>query len=137
MEQMAVNWISVLAASLVGFVVGFLWYGPVFGAAWMRSIGMDPEVMKNAPKKGMRQIFTISFLLQWVMAFCLAMFLGTDVTTATGTLYGFLAGLPWVAFALTINALYEQKPWSYIVINGGYWTVTFTLMGAILGTWHG
>ena len=135
--ELAINWISVLGASLVGFAVGALWYGPLFGNAWMRSLHMDPEVVKNAPKKSMRQLYTIVFILQWSMAFCLAAFLGPDITTATGTLYGFLTGLPWVAFALTVNALFEEKPWSYIFINGGYWTVTFTLMGAILGTWHG
>jgi hypothetical protein len=137
MEQVAINWFSVLGASLVGFAVGGLWYGPVFGTAWMRSLGMDPEVMKNAPKPGMARIFGITFVLQFIMAYCLAMFFGNQITTATGALYGFLAGLPWVAFALAINALYEQKPASYIFINGGYWTVTFTLMGLVLGTWHG
>jgi hypothetical protein len=135
--ELAINWISVLAASVIGFAVGGLWYGPLFGDAWMRSLGMDPEVVKKAPKKGMRQLFTIVFLLQWCMAFCLAMFFGPEITTATGTAYGFLTGFAWVAFALTVNALFEQKPWSYIFINGAYWTVTFTLMGAILGTWHG
>ena len=136
-EGVAINWISVLAASVVGFVVGGLWYGPLFGHPWMRSLGMDPDVVKNAPKKGLRRIFTIVFILQWCMAVCLAFFFGPDITTATGSLYGLFTGLFWVAFALTVNALFEQKPWSYIFINAGYWTVTFVLMGAILGTWHG
>ena len=118
--ELAVNWISILVASVIGFAVGGLWYGPLFGDAWMRSLGMDPEVVKKAPKKGMRQLFTIVFLLQWGMAFCLAMFFGPEITTATGTAYGFLTGFAWVAFALTVNALFEQKPWSYIFINGAY-----------------
>ncbi len=135
--ELAVNWLSVVGAGLAAMVIGSLWYGPLFGGAWMRSLGMDPEVMKNAPRKGLRQILTIVFLLEWGMAFCLAMFFGPEITTATGTFYGFLTGFAWVAFALAVNALFEQKPWSYIFINGGYWTVTFTVMGVILGTWHG
>jgi hypothetical protein len=137
MGEVAINWLSVLGATLVGFALGALWYGPLFGTAWMRSLGMDPEVMKNAPKTGVGRIMSITFILQWVMAYCLAMFFGTEITTLTGTLYGFLAGFAWVAFALAVNALFEQKPASYIFINGGYWTVNFTLMGVILGTWHG
>jgi len=136
-EGMAINWISVLAAAVTGFAVGGLWYGPLFGNPWMRALGMDPEVARKSSKKGLRQIFTIVFILQWGMAVCLAFFFGPDITTATGLLYGFFTGLFWVAFALTVNALFEQKSWSYIFINAGYWTVTFTLMGAILGTWHG
>jgi len=135
--ELVVNWLSVLAASVAGFGIGALWYGPLFGTPWMRALGMDPEVMKKAPKKGLRQILTLVFLLHWCMAFCLAMFFGPEITTATGTFYGFLAGLALVGFALAVNALFEQKPWSYIFINGGYWTVDFTVMGVILGTWHG
>jgi hypothetical protein len=37
--------------------------------------------------------------------------------------------------ALAVNALFEQKPASYIFINGAYWTITFTLMGLIIGWW--
>jgi hypothetical protein len=133
----AINWISILGAAVIGMILGALWYGPLFGSVWMRSLGMDPELVMSAPKKGLRQLLTIVFLLHWCMAFCLAMFFGTDITTATGLLYGFLVGLPLVAFALTVNALFEQKPWAYIVINGGYWTLSFALMGAVLGTWHG
>lgn len=136
MEQVSINWFAVLAASLIGFAVGFLWYGPLFGAAWLRSLGRDPAEMQQAPKAGMGRIFGISFVLQFIMAMCLAFFFDNNITSLTGLLYGFLTGLPWVAFALTINALYEQRPWSYILINGGYWTLTFSLMGLLLGTWR-
>jgi MFS family permease len=134
MDEMSVNWFSVAGASIVGFVVGFLWYGPLFGKAWLKAVGLTEE---DTRKANMVKVFGISFVLQFMMAYCLAMFFGPDITTATGTLFGFLAGLPWVAAAIAINALYEQKSWQYILINGGYWTVTFTVMGVVLGTWHG
>jgi MFS family permease len=134
MDEMSVNWFSVAGASIVGFVVGFLWYGPLFGKAWLKAVGLTEE---DTRKANMVKVFGISFVLQFMMAYCLAMFFGPDITTATGTLFGFLAGMPWVAAAIAINALFEQKPWQYILINGGYWTVTFTLMGVVLGTWHG
>ncbi|MDZ7714842.1 MAG: DUF1761 domain-containing protein [Balneolaceae bacterium] len=50
-------------------------------------------------------------------------------------LYGFLTGFGWVFFALAVNNLYEQSSWKYICINGGYWTVTFTVMGLIIRAW--
>jgi MFS family permease len=134
MQEMAINWFSVTGASVVGFIVGFLWYGPLFGKVWMVTVGLTEE---DTRKANMVKVFGISFVLQFMMAYCLAMFFGPDITTATGTLFGFLAGMPWVAAAITINALYEQKSWQYILINGGYWTVTFTLMVVVLGTWHG
>jgi hypothetical protein len=35
-----------------------------------------------------------------------------------------------------IISLFERKPWSYVLINGGYLTVALTLMGLILGAWR-
>ena len=135
MAEVDINWVAVLAAALVGLIVGGLWYGPLFGDAWMRSLGLDPVVVKSQPSTGLRRRFSIVFMLQWVMALCLAMFIGNAPDLLMGALYGFLAGLPWVAFALAVNALFEQKPASYIFINGAYWTITFTLMGLIIGWW--
>jgi len=37
---------------------------------------------------------------------------------------------------LGIVALFERRPLSYSLINGGYLTLALTLMGAILGAWR-
>jgi hypothetical protein len=49
---------------------------------------------------------------------------------------GALAGFGWVAMAIAIIAVFENRSWSYIAINGGYMTVAFIVMGAILGAWR-
>jgi hypothetical protein len=33
-------------------------------------------------------------------------------------------------------ALFERRSWRYVAVNGGYWIVAFTVMGAILGAWR-
>lgn len=128
----AINWLAVIAASLVGFAIGFVWYGPLFGKAWLNSTGLTEEEIQDS---NMAKIFGITFVLQFIMAYFLAMFFGGEVSLQEGTFYGFLTGFGWVAMALTVNALYEHKSWKYIFINGGYWVVVFTLMGLILGAW--
>lgn len=35
-----------------------------------------------------------------------------------------------------IICLFERKPWSYVLINGGFLTVGLTVMGLILGAWR-
>lgn len=76
------------------------------------------------------------------MAFNLAMFLtgspeaAAQMDAGTGAFYGFLTGFGWIFFALAVNSLYEQKSWKYIFINGGYWSVSFTVMGLIIGAWR-
>jgi len=138
MDFSAINWLAVIAASLVGFAIGFVWYGPLFGKPWMASLGITPDKTQQG---NMAKIFGLSFVFQLIMSFCLAMFFYGDptaaaaITAGSGAFYGFLTGIGWVATAMAVNALYEQKSWVYMVINGGFWTVVFTLMGLILGAW--
>ena len=60
----------------------------------------------------------------------LAMFIGKE-DFAFGTIAGFMAGFGWVAFSIAIISLFENRPLKYVLINGGYMIVSFTLMGAI------
>lgn len=61
-----INWLAVLAASLVGFGVGFLWYGPLFGKVWMAESGMTEEKVAEG---NMAKIFGLSLVFQVIMAF--------------------------------------------------------------------
>ena len=71
------------------------------------------------------------------MALNLAMFLNDPKTTLVwGATAGFLAGCGWVGMGLGIVSLFERRPWSYVLINGGYLTVALVPMGAILGGWR-
>ena len=35
-----------------------------------------------------------------------------------------------------IVAVFEHRPLSYVIVNGGYLTVALTVMGALLGGWR-
>jgi hypothetical protein len=63
METVAINWLAVVAASLVGFAIGFIWYGPLFGKPWMASVGMTEE---DAQKGNMAKIFGFTFIFQFI-----------------------------------------------------------------------
>ncbi|MEQ8265368.1 DUF1761 domain-containing protein [Pseudohaliea sp.] len=134
MDPSVINLPAVVVAALVGFVIGGAWYAPaLFGAAWQRAAGLDDATVAGGNKA---MIFGLAFLFLLVMAFCLAMFLAAPgVTLASGALYGFLTGFGWLFFAIGVVALFERRPWAYLLVNGGYWVVTMTAMGAILGAW--
>jgi hypothetical protein len=135
MDFSTINYFAVLAAAVSTFVLGGLWYSPVlFGKAWMRANNFTDADVQTFSKARM---FGWSIVLSLVMAINLAMFLGGAGTNATwGMTAGALAGLGWVAMAIAIIALFENKSWAYIAINGGYMTVAFTVMGLILGAWR-
>jgi hypothetical protein len=47
MDLFSVNWIAVVAAALMGFMVGGIWYGPIMGKKWMGAVGLSEEQIKN------------------------------------------------------------------------------------------
>ncbi len=138
MDFSSINLLAVLVATLSTFLVGWLWYGPLFGKAWMDAVGFTEEDLQEG---NMAKIFGLAFIFELIMAFNLAMFLtgspeaAETMSAGTGAFYGFLTGFGWIFFAIAVHSLYEKKSWKYIFINGGYWTVSFTIMGLILGAW--
>ena len=132
---MNINYLAVVAAAASAFLIGGLWYSPaLFQRPWMAANGFTEADMK---KGNQGTIFGGSFVLCLLMAFNLAAFLGApDTTTTWGATAGALAGVGWVAFGIGVVALFERRPLAYTLINGGYWAVALTVMGAILGAWR-
>ncbi len=135
MDMEQINYLAVVAAATSAFVVGGLWYSPLlFGAAWMRANNFTEEQV-NGFSKG--RMFGWSFVFLLIMAANLAIFLADDKTDwVWGMMAGVLAGAGWVAAAIGVVGLFENKSWTYICINGGYNVVTFALMGLIIGAWR-
>jgi hypothetical protein len=52
-----------------------------------------------------------------------------------GAALGFHVGLFFIAGSFLINYMFEQKTMKLWLVNGGFHTVQFTIMGAILGLW--
>ena len=135
MDFSTINYLAVLVAALSTFILGGLWYSPMlFGKAWMRVNNFTDADLQTFSKARM---FGWSFIFSLVMAANLAMFLaGPATNTVWGMTAGALAGLGWVAMASAIVGVFENKSWPYILINGGYMTVAFVVMGAIIGAWR-
>lgn len=125
---------AVLAAGLSSLVLGGVWYSPaLFARAWMRESGITEEKARAAnPAKTLG----ITFVLSLIGAAVFAMFLGPRPEPAVAAAAGFAAGLCWVAGSFGINYLFEQRSLKLFLINGGYHTLQYTLIGLILGLWH-
>ncbi|MDA0688614.1 MAG: DUF1761 domain-containing protein [Proteobacteria bacterium] len=126
----AINWLSVIIAAVSAFMVGGLWYGPLFGKAWAEGFGLSDEYLAS---RNMPMVFGVSLLLSFIAAINLEMFIGAEATLAFGVFAGFTAGFGWVAAFLGILYLFEKRTLKVFLINGGYCVVALTTMGAILG----
>ncbi len=129
-----IDWLAVLTAAVATFLIGGLWYGPLFGRRWMAASGVGEERLREG---GRGRIFGVAFLLQLVAAAVLALFVPTQTTVGTGALAGFAVGLFWVATSLGVIYLYERRPLAHWAVNAGYQMIAYAVMGAILGAWPG
>ena len=127
-----VNFVAALVAALSGFVIGGLWYGPLFQKPWMRLTGMTKE---KGAEASMAVTFGLSYALNFVAAVGIAMLMGPHRSALFGAHAGLAAGIFFVATALGVIYLFEQRPLRLFFINAGYQIVNFTVMGLILGVW--
>jgi hypothetical protein len=128
-----IHWLAVIVAAIAGFPIGALWYGPLFGSAWMAHTGFSKE---RAQQANMAKIYGTTLVLNLVIATSLAMFIGSTATWQDGLFAGFMAGLTFVAAAFGISYLFELRAFRHWAINAGFQVVVFSVMGTILGAWH-
>lgn len=129
-----INWLAVLVASFAGFVVGGIWYGPLFGKAWMAASGMTEEKIKEG---NMGKTYGLAWFFTLIISINFGFFFNDpSIDLTAGATYGFATGLGFMMMAVAINALFEQRSAKYILINGGYWVVLSTLIGLIIGAWR-
>jgi len=129
-----VNWLAVIVATVAAFLLGGLWYSKkIFGAKWMQEIGLTEESLDQTH---VARTFITTFVLQFIAATALAVYLGSDSSLMSGLLSGGLVGLLWIATAYAITYLFEQRTMRLFLINAGFYVVQFALMGTILGAWH-
>ena len=128
----ALNWFGILVAAVSAFMLGGLWYGPLFKTAWCREAGVDPDA---APKHPAR-VFGTAFVASLVAAAAFAWYLGPAPGLQHAVLSGLWIGLAFVATSFGINYAFAQRSFQLWLIDSGYHTLQFVLYGLILGLWH-
>jgi hypothetical protein len=132
-----VNWVAILVTSIVGFLIGGLWYSILFGKRWIALSGLRDEQLKV----GAALAYGLGFLCTFVMAYMMSRFIdyvfkAPDRTLKNGVL---LALMVWVGFVATtglMNDLFGRKPILRWLIETLHFLVVLLAMGAILGAWQ-
>jgi hypothetical protein len=125
---------AALVGTVAGFVLGALWYGPLFGRAWTAALGISRDELQRGFNPALT--YGLTFVLGFIASFVFGMFLGPHPSVTLGVGAGAAAGICWVATALATNYLFERRRPALMLINGGYHAVRFTLIGlsfALLG----
>ncbi len=128
------DYLTILLAAVASMVLGFLWYGPVFGKPWMKAMGKSEADMAQAKSKGMAKMMLINFVATLVMAWVLN--LVEDRTGAMSLMSALKwAGVLWLGFMAPVelnDVLFGGRSVKVFVINAGYLLVSMLAMAAVL-----
>lgn len=129
----AVNYLAVVVAAVVAFVIGGIWYGPVFGKRWMALLARPRDQMGQAPV-GFALGGVAALVNAWVLAF---LAVNANVTGALdGIVLGFFAWLGLMATITATQAVFEGRSWKLWLLNNAHNVLVQAVMGAIVAGWR-
>lgn len=127
------NWWAILAATVMAFAIGGLWYGPLFLKAWMKALGKTEDELPPAAAP-----FIISFFAALITSIVLAALIKTlGITMLTGGLtIGLLMGVGFIAASMASDSAFCRSGVPLFLIQSGY-RVTYSIaMGGVLAVWQ-
>lgn len=127
------DWLCAATAAIVYYVLGGLWFTPLFGRAWDRSIGHDRSTDDGRFPASYYVVPLVGAVISTGVVACLVAVIdpgGVAASMAVGAGVGVA-----VAAASTTNALtpHTPKPYQFAAVTGGYHLVACTLAGLVIG----
>lgn len=121
---MTLPYVGILAATVAQFIIGAIWYMPVFGNLWGKIHGMDkvPAEERKVMQKSMVPFLLIQLFFTLVTSVVLAIFV--TYLPSSWNVYA-LAGFFWVGFVVPTQV-------SAVIFGGteGKWVVKKILIMA-------
>ena len=97
--EISLNWIAISVCTLIMFIGGAVWHGPIFGKLWMKIHHGDRKFTEEENKKlmeGMWKLILSEFIVSLFIIISLA-FLIKMLPSLSGIHVGFLV---WIGFVL-------------------------------------
>ena len=138
--MLSINYLAVLVCAVLAMVVGYVWYGPMFGRKWMEIAGASPDDLEARKKmqKGVTVLYIVQFLLTLFQVYVLAYYIAgwTDASGVENSLWIWAAFImPTVAATAMWNNDSAKVSWARFLIQAGYQLVIFVIFGLVLGFW--
>ncbi|MGJ4786792.1 DUF1761 domain-containing protein [Leptospira koniambonensis] len=138
-----ISYLAILVGVLANVVIGFLWFGPIFGKVWAKEMGyenMEPDT--KAMIKSMVIMIIGSFLTAFVLTHSLFVWKPSSWNLpgdGPAWKYGaYAAFYTWLGFYIPMllgSVAWESKSWKLFFINAGYNLVSLAAIGQILAVW--
>ena len=159
---MPTNIYMIFVAALIPFLLGAIWYGPLFEKPWMKANGFTKETLE---KGNMAVIFGVSYLMMVLFSFAMSGYaihqtsvwglfmpevqeVGSAIHADTvefmqkygdrhrtfghGAAHGMIFAIFFALPIISVISLFERRGWKYVMIHFGYWLLTSVLVGGLL-----
>ena len=132
MDFSTVNFLAVFVAAISAFVVGGIWYGPLFSKPWQALMGLSDEKIQSGHPA---MVFGPALVLTLVQATALAALLGPGAGAINGLATAVMIAVLFIATSVGVNYLFARHPRKLFFIDAGYIVTEFAVMGLIIGAW--
>ena len=140
--ELGIYMTGIAIAVVAKFILGFIWYTPLFGKAWGKEMGYDlNEKPDNSIMfKGMAFMVFGNILFAWVFAHNIAAWTFVPGMNEMGNFSNAMSAaiFTWLGFYLPVElggTVWEKKSWKLFAINTGYHLASLLLVAFILTYW--
>ncbi len=134
--MLAIFILPLIGAVLVT-VFGALWYGPLFGKAYMNAMGVTPPADMQSAKKGMMVGMILEFLMNFIMffGFLTLMNLAFAGTYSAALVFALLFWFFVIMPQKGSNAIWTGKStksnWVLFGLGAGYSLISFVIVAPL------
>jgi hypothetical protein len=132
---MKINYLAVIVAAVVHFIIGGLWYGFLFANTFIDIVGRA-QLEQMAADSHWSQ-YLVAFVTSLVLVYILAHFIQYtgSKTVAGGMQTAFWLWLGFVVTTQLSSVIFEQRRLGLYLLNIGYQLVACLICGVILAAW--
>lgn len=133
--NLKINHAAAIVCIVLLHLLGFLWYGPIFGENWMAMVELDPSAAQSG--SGQAGLWITNLIASAAQVYVLAwLFTQLKVTTGLrGAAIAFLLTFCLHHLPLMSGNMFSGEPYGLAWITGGFALVALTISGFILGAW--
>ncbi len=130
-----VNMLAVVLGTLAFFVIGAIWYGPLFGRQWRELTGITEETVKAGPQPGQKPVWLI-MLLAFLLEMVVVLMLGHNIARTNPAPHVIMMmavgfGALIMTPALGINYLFQMRPGKLFAIDAAHFIVGMAAVGGV------
>ncbi len=131
----SINWLAVAAGAILSMVLGFLWYGPILGKAWLAE--MERAGRKREDMKGSGGMYALTFVTALVFSLVLALIIKAAGVSSVGggILWGAVVSIGVGSATAFSSTAFEGRRVALWLISGLYYLVMFAAQGALFVLW--